>query len=99
MRQFPWQWTNTDRQLSSYLLSVFDTWLCREEQSISVHGRGIRREAALAFTAVPTAHRVPSGEDASSASLVSIERTDPFRSAVPIDPDQWFRLIPITDSG
>jgi hypothetical protein len=27
------------------------------------------------------------------------ERTDPFRSAVPIDPDQWFRLIPITDSG
>jgi hypothetical protein len=28
-----------------------------------------------------------------------IERTDPFRSAVPIDPDQLFRLIPITDSG
>jgi hypothetical protein len=28
-----------------------------------------------------------------------IERTDPFRSAVPIDPDQWFRLIPIADSG
>jgi phenylalanine-4-hydroxylase len=28
-----------------------------------------------------------------------LERTDPFRSAVPIDPDQWFRLIPITDSG
>jgi restriction system protein len=27
------------------------------------------------------------------------ERTDPFRSVVPIDPDQWFRLIPITHSG
>jgi hypothetical protein len=27
------------------------------------------------------------------------ERTDPFRSAVPIDPDQSFRLIPITHSG
>jgi hypothetical protein len=26
------------------------------------------------------------------------ERTDRFRSAVAIDPDQWFRLIPITDS-
>jgi peroxiredoxin len=28
-----------------------------------------------------------------------LERTGPFRSAVPIDPDQWFRLIPIADSG
>jgi hypothetical protein len=27
------------------------------------------------------------------------ERTGPFRSAIPIDPDQWFRLIPITHSG
>jgi len=27
------------------------------------------------------------------------ERTDPFRSVVPIDFDQWFRLIPITHSG
>jgi hypothetical protein len=26
------------------------------------------------------------------------ERTDPFRSAVPIDPDQLFRLIPISRS-
>jgi hypothetical protein len=28
-----------------------------------------------------------------------LERTDPSRSAVPIDPDQSFRLIPITHSG
>jgi transposase-like protein len=33
------------------------------------------------------------------AGAATAERTDPFRSAVPIDPDQWFRLIPITDSG
>jgi hypothetical protein len=32
------------------------------------------------------------------ASRYFVERTDPFRSAVPIDPDQWFRLIPITGS-
>ena len=32
-------------------------------------------------------------------AALSGERTGPFRSAVPIDPDQWFRLIPITHSG
>jgi hypothetical protein len=29
---------------------------------------------------------------------IADERTDPFRSAVPIDPDQLFRLIPISRS-
>jgi hypothetical protein len=30
--------------------------------------------------------------------IAARERTDPFRSAVPIDPDQLFRLIPISRS-
>jgi hypothetical protein len=35
---------------------------------------------------------------ANSTSYGIFERTDPFRSAVPIDPDQLFRLIPISRS-
>ena len=64
------------------------------------------RFAALIGVRQATVSRYISGTKIPSATvalkirqLSQGERTDPFRSAVPIDPDQWFRLIPITDSG
>jgi hypothetical protein len=59
-------------------------------------GRHIRIVSAVGYMICEGATKA--GATSRKSGLGTAERTDPFRSAVPIDPDQLFRLIPISRS-